>query len=246
LVAAVLCPFQRKATQANRLSKVALWTGLLALVAALVVTLGTTDVFESRPRSRAERARRLDAIFFVAATALPSLVGFLTERISGRKLEVLRKAVLPGWRRAHEALSLVLPGARMNAASDLTPATIFEMVDLERVVVDSGVIPQWEERGRRLRTYSNVELFDRIFVNAPIDSGEVIIVTDQCFPTNSREPFFCRGETLRQWILDHERFIFDDDVILIWAETRRITVFHHEGTFAHVRPAKPSQCIVNA
>ena len=78
-----------------------------------------------------------------------------------------------------------------------------------------------------------MDLFDRVFADVPLFGGDLILITDDCFPITEREPFFGRGETLREF-LSEAPFVFDGDAVFIWPDARRISVFHHEGTFAHI------------
>ena len=146
--------------------------------------------------------------------------------------------VLPGWRRAYEAVWSLFPATRAHITptrSCITPGAILEYAELSGIAVGSGVIPRWEEHDwGRPRIYSKMDLFDRVFANASIQAGEVILITDDCFPVTAREPFFCRGESLREFVAACPHFVFDGDVVFIWPVARRISVFHHEGTFAHI------------
>jgi hypothetical protein len=78
-----------------------------------------------------------------------------------------------------------------------------------------------------------MELFDRVFADVPVFGGEFILITDDCFPITAREPFFGRGESLREFLAEAP-FVFDGDAVFIWPVARRISVFHHVGTFAHI------------
>ena len=89
-------------------------------------------------------------------------------------------------------------------------------------------------RDGRSTTAAPVSILGRSCTIASLPlSGELILITDDCFPITAREPFFGRGETLREFLTEAP-FVFDGDAIFIWPESRRITVFDHEGTFAHI------------
>jgi len=143
----------------------------------------------------------------------------------------------PGWRCAYEAVWSLLPITRehiTHARSCITPSGVLHYAELSGTAARSGIIPGWQEHDRGPGLYSKMQLFDRIFGGMSIPAGEVILITDNCFPITAREPFFCRGESLRQFVAEQSFFVFDGDVVFIWPEARRISVFHHEGRFAHI------------
>lgn len=80
LVSAGLCPFSRTAWQAWRLSRVAIWSGVLAFAVAVVATLATAG-FETVPKESPQ-----DAVVLIVLTGLAPLLGFFTGRWSQRKL----------------------------------------------------------------------------------------------------------------------------------------------------------------
>lgn len=144
--------------------------------------------------------------------------------------------MLPGWRRAYEAIWLLLPITRehiTNARSCITPDAILHYAELSRAAVHRGAIPRWEEHDCGPGLYSKMELFDRVFADAPVPGGDLILITDDCFPMTAREPLFGHGESLREFLAEAP-FVFDGDAVFIWAQARRISVFHHDGTFAHI------------
>ena len=144
--------------------------------------------------------------------------------------------MLPGWRRAYEAIWLLLPMTRehiTHARSCITPAAVLRYAELSGVTIQRGVVPRWEEHDCGDGLYTKMELFDRVFADVSVPSGDLILITDDCFPITAREPFLGHGESLREFLTEAP-FVFDGDVVFIWAQARRISVFHHEGTFAHI------------
>jgi hypothetical protein len=144
--------------------------------------------------------------------------------------------MLPGWRRAYEAVWSLLPITREHiteARSCITPAAVLHYAELSQVALRRGVIPRWEEHDCGPGLYTKAELCDRVFAGMPMLSGELILITDDCFPITAHEPFFGQGETLREFLVEAP-FVFDGDAVFIWPEARRISVFHHEGAFAHI------------
>jgi hypothetical protein len=152
-------------------------------------------------------------------------------------MQVETTVMLSGWRPAYEAVWSLLPATREHityARSCITPSAVLHYAELSKVAVQSGVVPRWEEHDSGPRLYTKMELFDRVFSGVVIPHGAVILITDDCFPITAREPLFCSGENLRDFVASSPLFVFDGDVVFIWPEARRISVFHHEGTFAHI------------
>jgi len=144
--------------------------------------------------------------------------------------------MLPGWRRAYEAIWSLLPMAREHitpARSCITPAAVLHYAELSGAHSQLIAVPRWEEHDTGPGLYTKMELFDRVFADAPAVGGELILITDECFPVTAREPFFGHGESLREFLAEAP-FVFDGDAVFIWPEARRISVFHHEGAFAHI------------
>ena len=144
--------------------------------------------------------------------------------------------ILPGWRRTYEAIWSLLPITRehiTHARSSVTPSAVLHYAELSGVAVQSGVVPRWEEHDFGPGLYSKAELFDRVFADVPVFGGDLILITDECFPITEHEPFFGHGESLCEFLAEAP-FVFDGDAVFIWPEARRISVFHHEGTFAHI------------
>lgn len=120
-----------------------------------------------------------------------------------------------------------------EARSCITPDALLKYAELTGVTLRQGAIPRWEEHDCGPGLYSKMELFERVFGNEPVLGGGLILITDDCFPITSREPFFGHGESVREFIAEAS-FVFDGDAVFIWPEARRISVFHHEGIFAHI------------
>jgi hypothetical protein len=150
------------------------------------------------------------------------------------------KVILPGWRRAYEAVWSLLPITReliTHARSCITPSAVLHYAESAGAATQQGVIPRWEEHDCGPGLYSRMELFDRVFSEVSIPASEVILITDDSFPITVREPLFFRGEGLCQFIAAQPGFIFDGDVVFIWPQAQLISVFHHDGTFAHINCA---------
>jgi len=120
-----------------------------------------------------------------------------------------------------------------DARSCITPSAILRYAELSDTTVQRGAVPRWHEHDSGPGLYTKMELLDRVFADAPAPGGELILVTDDCFPITVREPFFGHGESLREFLAEAP-FVFDGDAVFIWPTARRISLFHHEGTFAHI------------
>ena len=145
--------------------------------------------------------------------------------------------VLPGWNRAYEAVWRLLPSAREHitpARSCITPDSVMHRAELAGLGFELAVVPDWESHEWGQDIYSKMDLFDMMFHGVAIPTGEVIFIPDDCFPMTEREPLFCNGEILREFVAHCCFFVFDGDVVFIWPEAGRISVFHHEGRYAHI------------
>jgi len=80
IVALILCLFRRTARQAFRLSKLGLWTGIVAATAAAAGTFATISFPTNPPQSVS------DAVILVLLTCLAPAVAFAANRVSRRKL----------------------------------------------------------------------------------------------------------------------------------------------------------------
>jgi cytochrome bd-type quinol oxidase subunit 2 len=89
LVSAALCPFQRTARQALRLSRVGLWVGLVAFFVAVVATVATAGFPKDPPESVA------DAVPLILLTGIAPVLSFFTGRVSRRKIARLETAKSP-------------------------------------------------------------------------------------------------------------------------------------------------------
>src|SRR5687767_4279899 len=103
-------------------------------------------------------------------------------------MSVDSRQMLPGWRRAYEAVWSLLPITREHiteARSCITPAAVLHYAEsspLPHVAIRRGVIPRWEEHDCGADLYTRAELYDRVFAGVPMFSGELILITDDCFP----------------------------------------------------------------
>jgi len=153
-----------------------------------------------------------------------------------RNMIIEAKEMLPGWRRAYEAVWSLLPITREHITqgrSCITPAVVLHYAERSGRIIQRGIVPRWEEHDCGPGLYTKTELFERIFADVPAFVGEVILIIDECFPITTREPFFGRGESLGKFLAEVP-FVFNGDTVFIWPESRRISVFHHEGIFAHI------------
>lgn len=87
LVSVALCPFQRTASQALRLSKLGFWAGVIAFIVSFAATLATAGFPTNRP-SETEDGLILDFL-----TALAPILAFFTGRCSRSK--IARSATAP-------------------------------------------------------------------------------------------------------------------------------------------------------
>ena len=120
-------------------------------------------------------------------------------------------------------LERILPGATLQ------PDSILEAAEREGLTYKFLTIADWEETGAR---YGKTDLFDLIFAGKPLPPGEVIVITDESFING--ELLCCQTKELRQRVDLSSQFMFDGDVVFMWPQIFGLTVFHHEGGFAHI------------
>ncbi len=142
---------------------------------------------------------------------------------------------ISSWQRAHEILWSLLPAARQSikpGGYDITPTSIMNCAEREGITFSLQLVPQWglHESGKDM--YSKLELHDLMFHGRNFPDGEVILIHDGCFAGG--EPIVCTGDSLRSFIAASPQFIFDGDVVFIWSAERVISIFHHEGQYAHI------------
>lgn len=147
-----------------------------------------------------------------------------------------RELMMPRWRMAYEAVWSLLPCTREHiteSRASITPDIILKHAVSGACDVRAGAVAQWREHESGSGLYSKWELFDLVFHDELIHRGELILITDDCFPIGEREPFFGKGESLREFLAEAP-FVFDGDAVFIWPAARHISVFHHEGYYAHI------------
>ena len=94
---------------------------------------------------------------------------------------------------------------------------------------DIRALPKWEE-------LEDLEILERLNDGYPPPLGLVIAVTDHMF-SSGKTPTRLRadqlGEFVGGYLAETGVSFFDGDVILLATDAGRLTIFHHEGVFAH-------------
>lgn len=125
---------------------------------------------------------------------------------------------------ALDALTGCVPG------TTIMPDRIFEVAELlERPVKFVRVFDP--------ETYSEEELFDKMFSGVSIPKSALFIIPDFALPNALRFD----GTDLKAAIMDADEFFFDSDAVFIWPKEGRVAVYHHEGGYFHVPPARSSR-----
>ncbi len=122
-----------------------------------------------------------------------------------------------------DILERILPGA------SLQPDSIFEAAERQGLAYKFVAIADWTATEG---LYSKTEIFDLVFAGKPLPPGDVVVVTDESF--SAGELLYCPADELRQRVSLSSRFMFDGDVVFMWPQIAGLTVFHHEGGFAHI------------
>lgn len=122
-----------------------------------------------------------------------------------------------------ELLDRVIPNAK------LLPDTILEAADRAGIPYSFVKITSWPDLNA---PNGKSQLFDLIFTGKVLPTGQVVVVTDESFITG--HSLRCPVEELRLMMNQSSQFMFDGDIIFLWREIAALSVFHHEGGFAHV------------
>ncbi|MBS78728.1 MAG: hypothetical protein CMO32_23830 [Variovorax sp.] len=122
-----------------------------------------------------------------------------------------------------ELLERVLPGAK------LLPDSILQAADRREIAYEFVLVTDWPDLDA---PDAKLQLFDLVFAGKSFPEGDVVVVTDESF--RSGQPIQCQGGELRRTLDRSPQFVFDGDVIFLWREIAALSVFHHEGGFAHI------------
>lgn len=93
-------------------------------------------------------------------------------------------------------------------------------------------IPQWSEYDAGADIYTEHELFKMMFHQRTLPSEKALIVTDESFISGC--VWFADETELEQMLRDQKLIIFDGDIIFLWPKYSCLSLFHHEGFFAHI------------
>lgn len=94
------------------------------------------------------------------------------------------------------------------------------------------MIPQWEEHDAGANIYTEDELFDLLFQQRDLPSGNVLIVDDQSYISGRVR--LVNSLALKQVIDGNNSLNFDGDIIFLWQSSNCLSIFHHEGAYSHV------------
>ncbi|QFZ83266.1 hypothetical protein GFK26_11085 [Variovorax paradoxus] len=122
-----------------------------------------------------------------------------------------------------QLLDRVVPGAKLQ------PDAILEAADRAGIPYNFVTITTWPDLDA---PNGKGQLFDLIFTDKVLPTGQVLVVTDESFIDG--QSLQCPVDELRLRMNQSSQFMFDGDVIFLWREIAALSVFHHEGGFAHV------------
>lgn len=96
-----------------------------------------------------------------------------------------------------------------------------------------AVSGDWELE--KSNTATDDEIFSLLDMRTAGHKGTLLICTEAC-TRYQLEPFVCEAEGLEEYIKNYDiEMFFDGDVIMLAAESRTLTLFHHSGGYAHVK-----------
>ena len=150
----------------------------------------------------------------------------------------------PGWLAAHARVVELLHTAEERIASpaELGPDAICDAATAAQLDYDFVLLPNpWRQspatkhspmaQGKPWDSWSNETLFDIVFEEHPPSPDPLWLVLDDCF--GEREPHLVSGGQLREFAASYGSSL-SVDVLFIWCRSRRISIIHHEGGYAHI------------
>jgi hypothetical protein len=122
--------------------------------------------------------------------------------------------------------------AAMLDEIDLLPDAILEACNRLGKPSKLVRIPHWSEHDAGADLYTESELFDLVFERRSLPTGNALVVTDESFISGL--VLNVGSEELRQMVGRHHQLVFDADIVFLWPESECLSVFHHEGAYAHI------------
>jgi hypothetical protein len=114
-------------------------------------------------------------------------------------------------------------------------ATAFLSADRVARAADAVAGPARWERFPDWEDVADLDILDRVFAGRPPLHGPLLLATAHMGFRGS--PVRLPAERLRQFVAEYRisagECFFNGDVVILAPEARRLTVFHHEGAFAH-------------
>jgi hypothetical protein len=115
-------------------------------------------------------------------------------------------------------------------------AVDYSSPDRLSAAADAMVGPSAWQAIRGWEDLPDLDILDQVYAGQPPLAGPVIVVTDHVFSSRG-SPARLPAERLREFVAGYvgsagESF-FNGDVVILATEVGRLTVFHHEGVFAH-------------
>ena len=129
------------------------------------------------------------------------------------------------WDDALADLQLLVP----TAVSFSSPDRLWAAADAIAGPAVARELRQWEN-------LPDLEILDRVYAGQPPLAGPVVAVTDHMFASGG-SPARLPAERLRDFVAGYlvsaGECFFNGDVVILATDAARLTVFHHEGVFAH-------------
>jgi hypothetical protein len=155
--------------------------------------------------------------------------------IAREQLEARQNFKHQKWRACLASVWAILPDSRNHLVHpwNLTADALFDAALARSPKLSVSRLPRWSEQEAGREIYSKMRLFDLVFADIPLPSGELFFLPEYIFLKGS--PALIRAAHLREVIRSDRQFLFDSDVLFIWTNCEAASVFHHSGRFLHLR-----------
>ena len=135
-----------------------------------------------------------------------------------------------------DVLHKLLPASAsiVTGVSSLTADNVMKALDKQGVPFKVNRLGSqyWELESSEL---TDEEILALLHIDNARHFGQLLICTEAC-SRYAHEPFECQAKDLSKFIVEYDiEMFFDGDVVIVGAESRTLTVYHHAGGYVHVK-----------
>ena len=140
------------------------------------------------------------------------------------------------WLNAHKCLISILPEMEEHITSPfyITPDEISKTAEQKGLELNWKKFKDWElHESSSDFFYEDDEVFDVMFQSLALKEGEVTLIPQYCF-RHQKDPITVGCIELRPLIVNFPVTFFDGDAIFLFKSQSLVSLFHHEGAYAHL------------